>query len=389
VLLDEAIEEALRDLRNAGLLRAPPAITGAQGPVLRVDGREAICLSSNNYLGLADDPALIAAASEAITREGLGAGASRLISGSMGSHAIAERRLAALVRADDAILFGSGYAANVAALDALLDERDVLFSDELNHASLIDGCRLSRAATHVYRHRDLDHLESLLRAHRAPARLAIIVTDAVFSMDGHRAPLAALRALADRHDAALYVDEAHGLGVLGPSGRGACAEEGVVPDLLLGTLGKALGTSGAFIAARRPVVELLRNRCRSFVFSTAPPPALAAAAARAADLAEAADDRRARLRAHAARLRARLRELDWNVPPGDAPIVPVLIGDPERTMALSAALLERGVFAHGIRPPTVPPGTSRIRLVPMATHQPEQIERALDAFAALRGRISP
>ncbi|MBW1904417.1 MAG: aminotransferase class I/II-fold pyridoxal phosphate-dependent enzyme, partial [Deltaproteobacteria bacterium] len=233
-----------------------------------------------------------------------------------------------------------------------------IFSDALNHASLIDGCRLSRATVHVYSHRDSDHLESLLREHRSGSRRALIITDSLFSMDGVTAPLRDIANLARSFDAGLLVDEAHALGVFGPNGRGLSAAMGIEPDVVVGTLGKSFGVAGAFVAASEAVVGLIRNRARSFVYSTAPPPMIARAAVAALQLVREADD-------------------------GNSQILPVFIGNNERTMQLSAKLLDRGVFVQGIRPPTVPAGTARLRLTPMATHRPEHIERAIDAFASL------
>ncbi len=383
------VQQALAHLADAQLLRDPPTVASPQGPVVDLDGRSLICLCSNNYLGLASHPALLTAAREALETWGLGAAASRLISGTTDAHEAAEHRLARFVGTPSALLFSSGYAANVGLLSSLAGPGDLVLSDRLNHASLIDGCRLSRAEVHVYRHRDAGHLEALLRVHRPRARGCFVVTDALFSMDGVRAPLTDLRALCDAHDAALLVDEAHALGVLGPRGRGLSAEVGVRPDVLVGTLGKAFGVAGAFIAADAPVVRLVANRARSYVFSTAPPPLLAAAAARAADLVEAADDARARLRSHGLRLRRGLRHAGFDVPVEDTPIVPVLVGAPAPTMALSRALFDRGVLALGIRPPTVPPGTSRLRLTVMATHEDDHIDQALGAFTDIGPPVVP
>ncbi|MFW6051736.1 MAG: 8-amino-7-oxononanoate synthase [Myxococcota bacterium] len=370
-------------MEAAGLLRQPRQVDGRQGPRLVADGRDVLCFCSNNYLGLADHPALLEAAHAALDREGLGAGASRLISGTMRAHRLAEDRLATMVGAEASLLFSTGYAANTGVLSALAGRDDVIFSDALNHASLIDGCRLSRASVHVYRHRDPAHLQSLLEAHRPRFRRALIVTDALFSMDGDRAPLAALRTLADQHDAALLVDEAHSLGVLGPHGRGLCVEVGVRPDVLVGTLGKAFGVAGAFAAAKAPVIQLLANRARSFVFSTAPPPSIAAAAAAAVELVTAGDDRRHRLLRHARRLQDALAARGIPMPADHGPIVPLLIGDADVTMQLSAALFERGFFVQGIRPPTVPQGTSRLRIVPTAAHTDAHVDALLHALVEL------
>lgn len=382
------VRARLAAIQDAGLLRTPREIASPQGPTARLDGREVVLLCSNDYLGHASHPELVAAQRDALPAWASGAAASRLVTGTMTPHRDAERALAALVRQPASLLFSSGYAANVGAISALVGPGDLVLSDALNHASLIDGCRLSRARVLIYRHSDPDHLDALLAAHRHEGRAALVVTDSVFSMDGDHAPVRALRALADRWDAGLYVDEAHALGVLGPEGAGSCPAADVRPDAVLGTLGKALGLGGAFVAGSTDLVRLVENRARSFVFSTALPPAIAAAVPTAVDLARRADDRRDRLRRHTARLRAGLAGLGLDVPPGDTAIIPVLLGDPETAMRASARLLERGVFVHGIRPPTVPAGTSRLRVVPTGAHADEHIERALDAFAALASDLA-
>lgn len=382
--LVDLVQSELRELEAAGLLRGLRHVEGSQGHQLRVDGRSVLCFCSNNYLGFADHPVLVQAAKEALDRHGVGSGASRLISGTMQPHRHAEQRLASFVGAEAALLFATGYAANTGTLASLAGPQDVIFSDALNHASLIDGCRLSRAAVHVYRHRDPDHLQSLLAQHRPHARRALIVSDALFSMDGDRAPVVALRRLADHYDAALVIDEAHALGVLGPQGRGVCAAAGLAPDVLIGTLGKAFGVAGAFAAARAPVIQLLYNRARSFVFSTAPPPSTAAAIAEAVELVAAADDRRTRLAHHATRLRTELSALGCQLPSEQGPIVPLLVGAADATMRLSAALFDRGFFVQGIRPPTVPAGTSRLRIVPIATHTDDDVSQLIDAIRTLR-----
>jgi 8-amino-7-oxononanoate synthase len=383
VSLADHCARILEELATEGLIRRPHQIEGPQGAHLRVDGRSLLSFSSNNYLGLADHPALLAAARRSHEVDGLGASASRLITGTMDAHVEAEEKLASFVEAEAALLFSTGYAANVGALQALAGSDTVVFSDALNHASLIDGTRLSRAQVHVYQHVDLNDLEARLRHHRGKAARALIVTDTLFSMDGDLAPIRALRALADRYDAALFVDEAHALGVLGPQGRGLCAREGVVPDVLVGTLGKSFGGAGAFVAGTRALRELLLHRARSFVFSTAPLPLLARVAVAATDLVREADDQRAALAAHSTHLRTRLTRLGFAVPIGESPIIPVLVGDPHNTMIAASALYEAGFIAQGIRPPTVPPGTSRIRLVPIATHTTEEVEALIDAFTAL------
>lgn len=379
----DILRSELLELESRGLLRRPHTLEAANGPLVHIDGRAVLLFCSNDYLGLADHPRLIERGRSALAEHGVGAGASRLISGSRSVHLETERALAAWVALPSALLFSSGYAANVGALSALLRRGDVAFSDRLNHASLIDGLRLSRATVHVYDHADPDHLEHLLRTHRSEGRRAWVVTDSLFSMDGDTAPLPALRRLCDTYEAGLFIDEAHALGVVG-AGRGLANDLGVRPDALVGTLGKSAGLAGAFVAGAPELRALLENRARSYVFSTAVPPFLAAMIREALRLVEVANDGRARLARHAARLRAALAAQGWDVPMnGSAPIIPVVIGDPHRTMELSAQLLERGFFVQGIRPPTVPPGTSRLRVVPTAAHDDAQIEALIAAFAEL------
>ena len=382
--MDEALGEELANLEGAGLLRVPRVVQGALGPEIVIDGRSVICLCSNDYLGLAGDPRVRASARSAIDGVGVGAGASRLISGTMSAHLELEVALARFTEREAALTFATGWATNVGVLAALVGRGDVVFSDALNHASIVDGCRLSRATVIVYPHADTHALADLVERHRPRARRALVVTDAVFSMDGDRARLRELRAICDRTDAWLMVDEAHALGVHGPAGRGLSAELGVSPEILMGTLGKALGVAGAFVAGSAIAVRYLQNRTRSHVFSTAPPPAIAAAARTALEIAERADDRRDRVMAHAARLRDALRSQGWDARGNGTAIVPVRIGDPETTMRISNALFERGVFAHGIRPPTVPRGTCRIRAVPTAAHDDGHIDGAIRAFAGVR-----
>lgn len=377
--VQDDIEADLAALEGERLLRRPRTVQRQSTVRATVDGLPAILFCSNDYLGLSDHPALGDALARGAAELGAGTGASRLISGTHPAHLDAERKLAALVDRPAALLFSTGYAANVGALPALLGRGDLAFSDRLNHASLIDGLRLSRADVHIYHHGDVAHLRELLARHRGEGRRAWVVTDTIFSMDGDVAPLRALRSACDEHGAGLYVDEAHAIGVLG-GGRGLCAETSVVPDALVGTLGKAMGVAGAFVAGTAELRTLLENRARSYVFSTAPPPALTEAIRVGADLLLGADDARRRLLAHAERIRGALRSRGWTVPEGRAPIIPVLVGDAERAMRLSDRLLERGFFARGIRPPTVPDGTSRLRIVPTAAHEDEHVEGLIAAF---------
>jgi 8-amino-7-oxononanoate synthase len=378
---DEAVRSDLADMERSDLLRSPRLLVGHRGPVASIDGREVVVLCSNDYLGLAGSSDLSDAVARGAREHGAGAGASRHISGTAPAHVIAERKLAEFVRLPRALLFATGYAANVGSVQALAGPGDVVFSDALNHASIIDGCRLSRAETCIYPHGDVGALKRLLAERRSRSRQALVVTEAVFSMDGHLAPLAQLADLCREFGAGFVVDEAHALGVRGPSGRGLCAEIGIVPDVLVGTLGKALGLSGAFVAGREQTIELVQNRARSFVFSTAPAPAIAAAIPVAVDMAVRSDQARTRLFAHARELRKGLSELGYRLVNGDGPIIPVHVGAAAPTMRISAALLEHGVFVHGVRPPTVPDGTSRLRVTPMATHTDEHIECAFRAFS--------
>ncbi len=377
--------QRLAELDARGLLRRPFALQPPTGPRVRTpEGRTLRLFCSNDYLGLAAHPALREALAEGARRFGAGSGASRLVSGQTTEHERAEAALAELVDLPAALLFSSGYAANASCIPALVGRGDLVFSDRLVHASLIDGCRLSRATVHVYEHGAADHLAELLRRHRSDGARALVVTDSLFSMDGDLAPLAALRRLCDEHDAWLYVDEAHALGVLGPEGGGLCRREGVRPDVLIGTLGKALGLWGAFAAASAPVVRWLWQRARGFVFSTAVPPALAFAVPEAVRLGRAAEAERSRLLELAERLRTGLRRLGEQVPDGQGAVVPVLMGGPRATMARSEALAEAGCFVQGIRPPTVPPGSSRLRVTLSAAHEPADVRALLDAFAASR-----
>jgi glycine C-acetyltransferase/8-amino-7-oxononanoate synthase len=370
------IADRLEELRDRGLYRRLRLISGPQGPRVTLDGRPVLLLCSNNYLGLADHPRVRGAAAEAAMRWGAGAGASRLISGNMQPHRSLEERLAAFKGYESALLFGSGYLANTGTIAALAGEGEVVFSDELNHASIIDGCRLSRAETFVYRHGDLEHLASGLR--EAEGRGSLIVSDGVFSMDGDVAPLEQLTKLARDHGCRLMIDEAHATGALGPGGRGSVAAAGLSGevDLVMGTLGKALGSYGAYVCASRELTDYLVNTARSFVFSTAPPPPVVAAGQAALELLESHPHRVERLAENAATLRAALAAEGLEVGSSQTQIIPAAVGDATQTMALSERLLERGVFAQGIRPPTVREGSSRLRFTVMSTHRRGELERA-------------
>ncbi len=370
------IAERLDELRDRGLHRRLRLIGGPQGPHVTLDGKQVLLLCSNDYLGLANHPKVRGAAAEAAMRWGAGAGASRLISGSMQPHSRLEKRLAAFKEYESALLFGSGYLANTGTIAALARDGEVVFSDELNHASIIDGCRLSRAETFIYRHGDVEHLSWGLR--KAGERAALIVTDGVFSMDGDVAPLTDLSELAKRHGCRLMVDEAHATGAIGPGGRGSVAAAGLSGevDVVMGTLGKALGSYGAYVCANRETTDYLINSARSFVFSTALPPSVAAAGLAALELLESQPERVERLAANARALREALAGEGLRTGDTETQIVPLPVGDAGTAMDLCERILERGVFAQGIRPPTVPKGSSRLRFTVMSTHRREELERA-------------
>lgn len=360
------LQEELTELRRAGLLRTPPESAAPAGMLV---------LCSNDYLGYAALPGS-PPGGDATS----GAGASRLVSGTHEAHLMAERELAAWLGTEAALLFSSGYAANVGVLSALARPGDVIVSDALNHASIIDGCRLSRATVEVARHLDLASVEdALVRA--AGARRRWVVTESLFSMDGDTPDLRGLRALCDRHDAALIVDEAHALGVCGPGGAGLCARAGVRPDVFVGTLGKSLGLHGAFVAGSSTLRTYLWNRARSFVFSTGISPTVALAAVDRVRRAAADDAGRARLTVVTDRLRAGLRALGARLVSGSSgPILPWILESPAAAVEMSQRLGREGILVQAIRPPTVPAGTSRLRITSNATLSETDVERALAAF---------
>ncbi len=378
---DARLKSALETLEQRGLLRQARLLSETRGPRARIDGRDVLLMCSNDYLGLSDDRRLADAAKAAMDAHGFGSGASRLISGSREPHVELERAIAEFKGTEAALLFGSGYMANVGVISALVGPGDVVCSDALNHASLIDGCRLSGATIQVYPHGDMGALSAKLRGARK-ARRRLVVTDGVFSMDGDLAPLASICSLAEAHDAWVLVDDAHGTGVIGPRGRGTAAHFGVTRQVHfhVGTFSKAFGGYGAFVAGTHTAMQYVLNHARSFIFTTAPPVAQTAAALAALHIIQSDPLRRQRLTELSKTMRVRLQDLGYSVPPGETPIIPLHVGDPEATMRLSETLLEEGVFAQGIRPPTVPPGTSRLRVTVMATHTEEDLSLALTAF---------
>jgi glycine C-acetyltransferase/8-amino-7-oxononanoate synthase len=374
-------DEALSQLGEQHLLRELRLIESAAGPVVTVNGRPVILMASNDYLGLATHPLLKKAAKEATERYGVGAGASRLVSGTLPPHLELEAAIARFKESEAALVFGSGYLANLGLIPSLIGPGGLILADRLCHASLLDGCRLSGAALRRYRHRDLDHLVSLLAA-RPGRRKTLIVTDGVFSMDGDLAPLPELLDLADRYEAQVLVDDAHGTGVMGREGRGTLEHFGVESRLPfhMGTLSKALGTYGAYVAGPATLIRYLVNRARSFIYTTALPPAAAAAALAAIEVVRSDPARRARLWANQQRFLAGLRSLGFRLPDTQSPIIPVLIGDPEKAVTLAERLLQLGVYAPAIRPPTVPRETSRIRTTVTSEHTGDQLDQALASF---------
>jgi 8-amino-7-oxononanoate synthase len=378
------IDDELTALDALGLRRTLRERRMPQGVEIEIDGRRVINFGSNDYLGLAADPRLADAVREAIAKHGWGSGASPLIAGRSSLHVALERRIAEFEGAEAALVFSSGFAANVGAIAALAGRGDILFSDAHNHASIIDGCRLSGARVQVYPHRQIDHLERMLEQSQS-FRRRLIVTDSLFSMDGDVAPLVELAGLAERYGAMLMVDEAHATGVYGERGRSLCEAVGIEErvDVRVGTLSKALGSMGGFVAGRRSLIDWLANRARSYVFSTAPPAAWCAAGIAALDIAQREPQRRVQLQQRAKELRARLRQQGWNTGESDSQIIPIYIGEPDPTMRLAEALLAEGLFIPGIRPPSVPEGQSLLRVSLSSAHTPTMIDRLCEALRAL------
>lgn len=383
------IENELEEIKSQGLLRTTRLISSRQSARVTCDGHEVLLLCSNNYLGLADHPVLAAASIAAIQQYGTSSGASRLVSGTMEFHERLESAVAAYKKREAALVFNSGHAANTGIIPALVGRGDVIFSDRLNHASIVDGILLSGARLVRYRHNDCEQLGALMEKH-ARGR-CLIVSDGVFSMDGDLAPLAELVKLKHRYGALLMVDDAHGSGVLGAHGRGSADLLGVANevDIQMGTFGKALGSYGAYAAVSAELRDLLINRARSFIFSTSLPPAVLAASLAAVELVQSpeGDALREKLCANTRFFRDSLTEAGFSIPDGSTQIVPVVIGSAVTTMQFSEALLAEGFFAQGIRPPTVPVGTSRLRFTLMATHTYADLAAAVDCIRQVGRRL--
>ena len=384
----QQMQRDLDGLADRNLLRSPVTVDSACGPVVSINGCDVLCFCSNDYLSLANHPDVRAAAVEAIEKWGVGTGASRLVCGGTAVHTQLERKLASFKGAGDAVVCSTGWMANRVAVCALAGKGDLVLCDKLNHASILNATAASGATVRTYLHRDMNRLETLLGRHRAAAGRCLIVTDSVFSMDGDLAPLVELAALKKRYDAQLLIDEAHATGVLGASGRGAGELLDVENDIdaTVGTLSKALGSIGGFVAGPKPLIDTIRNTGRAYIYTTAPPAAACAAAIAALDIISASPQRAADLLKASGELRTRLRDAGLNVPDWDpqavTPIIPVIIGDAGRAAVIAANLLENDILLPAIRPPTVPPGGSRLRISLCADHTPEQIEELVGRLTA-------
>ena len=388
--IQQEIKDELNEIRSAGLFKDERVIVSPQGSSIRVaDGKEVLNLCANNYLGLADDPRIVTAAKEALDRWGYGLASVRFICGTQNVHKQLEERISAYLGTEDTILYSSCFDANGGLFETLLGEQDAVISDELNHASIIDGIRLSKARRLRYRNRDMADLENQLKA-SADSRRRLIATDGVFSMDGYVAPLGEICDLAERHQAMVMVDDSHAVGFVGAHGRGTPELHGVIDriDIVTGTLGKALGgASGGYTSGRKEIIDLLRQRSRPYLFSNSVAPAVVGASLKVLDLLESSDDLRARLRENTAWFRQRMTSLGFDILPGDHPIVPVMIGDAARATRMADLLLDKGVYVIGFSYPVVPVGKARIRTQVSAAHTREDLQAAVTAFAAARDEM--
>lgn len=380
VSLHADLAAELAEREAGGLRRSRRLLESPQRARVTVDGCEYLAFCSNDYLGLAADPRLSAAANEGIARYGVGGGASHLILGHSTAHHELEEALARFVRQPRALLFSTGYMANMGVVSALTGRGDAIFADRLNHASLNDAALVSRAAFKRYAHNDLDALERLLKI--TPARRRLVVTDAVFSMDGDIAPVTALLELCERHDAYLFVDDAHGFGVLGEAGRGTLAHFNMASDriIYMATLGKAAGVAGAFVAGNETLIETLIQNARTYIYTTATPPLLAHALLTSLQIIADEEWRRERLRALIVQLREALAAAPWTLMTSDTPIQPLLVGGNDEALALSATLAAAGLLVPAIRPPTVPQGTARLRISLSADHEAADVARLVEAL---------
>ncbi|MDD2914313.1 MAG: 8-amino-7-oxononanoate synthase [Gallionella sp.] len=377
------LQRGLDERAELGLLRQRKILQGPQSPHVVIGEQSYLAFCSNDYLGLANHPQLVAALQQGAAQYGAGAGAAHLVSGHTRVHHQLEQQLAAFAGKPAALLFSTGYMANLGVLQALVGKGDTVFADKLNHASLNDAMLLSRATVKRYRHNDITQLAELLAQPGSGRKL--VITDAVFSMDGDLAPLPELLALCEQHDAWLLIDDAHGFGVLGEQGRGSLAHCGIASPriIYMATLGKAAGVSGAFVAAEQVVIDTLINHARSYVYTTATPPALASALLESLQLIAQGEEKRAHLQRLIAQLRSGLHKLPWHLMPSATAIQPLLVGENRAALALSEALRERGIWVAAIRPPTVPQGTARLRITLSAAHSATDVTRLLEALHEL------
>jgi 8-amino-7-oxononanoate synthase len=380
--------EKLDQIKKNGLYRKMRYLQTPQGPHIKIDDTDYLLLSSNSYLGLCNDDRLKQAAHDAIEKYGVGSGGSRLTTGSYKIHQKLEEEIAAFKGTEAVLVFNTGYMANVGTISSLADKNWVIFSDRLNHASIIDGCRLSKAEIVVYDHCDTKDLARKVQSY--PGRQALIVTDGLFSVDGDIAPLPAIVEIAKKNNILLIVDDAHATGVLGPNGGGTADYFGLSGqiDIQMGTLSKALASEGGFIAGKRSLIDYLVNTARSFIFSTALSPAMIAISLKALDIIRTEPQRRQTLCANTAWFRAQLRAEGFHVPESEAPIISIILGKADLAVSFSDKLMERNIFVSAIRPPTVPPGTSRLRISMMATHTRDDLKQALNCIAEIGQKLS-
>jgi 8-amino-7-oxononanoate synthase len=378
-MFDGWLRDRLDKTKEAGLNRKVRTMNTAPLPKMVIDGQKQIVFASNNYLGLANDQRLIYAAERILHEFGVGSSGSRLVTGHTDWHQKLEDRISNFKRTESALLFSSGYLANVGVLSSLPEKGDVILSDELNHASIIDGCRLSKANTMIYNHIDMDDLEEKLKATKSCLR-RFIVTDGVFSMDGTIAPLDKIMSLAKCYHAFVIVDDAHATGVLGENGRGTSEYFCVYPDVIIGTLSKAIGTEGGFVCGSKVLIDFLLNHARTFIFQTSLPPAICAASYKAIEIIENSKEKRHLLLSNVKKIRTSLADMGFTVKGDNTPILPVIIGDTHKTVVFAKRLQEKGIYAPAIRPPTVAFGESRIRLTVTADHKLREIDYLLESF---------
>ncbi len=380
----EFIKKQLKDLEEKGLKRQLKNVVGMQGRELIIDGRLVLNFCSNNYLGLADDLRMRFACSDSLFEEGVGSAASRLVCGNMAAHRALEKKLAEFKGTQSALVFSTGYMANVGIISSLFDRHDIIFSDKLNHASIVDGVLLSRATFKRYPHKDMSALEELLKQSQGFKKKAII-TDSVFSMDGDVAPLKEIVSLAKKYDCLTMVDEAHGFGILGKHGKGAVEYFGLEEDIdiQMGTLSKAAGAFGAYCCGSEDLTDYLINHTRSFIYTTGMPPSVAVAAAKAIEIIEKEPWHRLQLHDYSHYLRHEITAMGFNTLESQTPIIPIIVGDARKAVEFSKKLFEKGVFVQAIRPPTVPEGTARLRLTVMSSHRQSDLDILLQALKTI------